>query len=128
MSASRKQVRDWFKEAIETATSSLGKVYTSRWSIIGEDETDYVLILLEEGNTLPEHPDVYSSQMSIVINQAVGDDDTLDTAAEAIQNAVVSHNENVNPSPFDFFETGYVYGGDSDDPTTTLALQLRIEH
>jgi hypothetical protein len=127
LSPSRKDIRDWFKDAMESAYPTIGSAYTSRWAIIDDNEKKFVSVYLVSGEPDDGLAGTYTSALVIQINQKAGDDDSMDIAADAIFAALESYNE-TNPSPFDFGRNGYYYGGTSEQPTRSLTLNLIIKH
>lgn len=125
MSASRKQIRDWFRAAIESSPDDLGRVFSTRWVHLKEEDRNFVSVYLLEGSRTDELAYGYLHELAINIHQTIGDDDSLDDSAESIFQALANYNE-TNPSPFNFDEDGYLYGGESTDQTIMLTLRFTV--
>lgn len=127
----RKEIRDWFYQALSPYSKTLGDVYPVR------------IVEFEEGKEPPEvftniyitqgDIDAFDSglatqtmmQVEIGFHMRYGKDNDLDQCEEIAEKAIKEYSR-VRPPNFNFYKTGFSYAGDTEDAYEQLYLSFQL--
>lgn len=129
--SSRKEVRDWFKAALSSHESVLGKVYPLR-VVEFEDESDqperFTNVYVSEGDIQQSDEGgrpLMLMTLEMGFNLRSGKDDDLDHCEFIADRALKAYAKG-RPPPFSFYKERFNYSGDAEDAYEQLYVTYQI--
>lgn len=128
--SNRKQIRDWFKQALLPHSKELGIIYPIR-SIefeANDSPEKFTNVYIDEGEIRESEQGL--GVMTYMLAQVgfhlkSGKDDDLDRMEEVADRALAEYSR-LRPPPFDFYKERFNYSGQSEDTYIQLFVTLQI--
>jgi len=128
--SNRKQIRDWFKQALLPHSKVLGTVYPYRSVELDPDSPTpkFTNIYISEGESRQAEQGLgvmTYMQAEVGFHLKAGKDDDLDQM-EDIADTALEEYMRLYPATFDFYKERFNYSGDSEDAYISLFITFQI--